>query len=98
MDTWQGVDISAELKNAFIDGDGFYTVWAYNAGSGRYEIYAGLTPQSVTKIGEWGELPQNGTLTAIGFGDGFKWGGQSYQLNLQMNFGTTLNEALGITD
>lgn len=100
LDNWQGTDnLSAELKNAFIDGDGFYTVWAYNAGSGMYEVYAGLTPQTVTKLGEWSiGLPQNGTLAAIGFGDGFKWGGQSYQLNLQMNFGTTLNEALGITD
>lgn len=100
LDNWQGTDnLSAELKNAFIDGDGFYTVWAYNAGSGMYEVYAGLTPQTVTKLGEWSiGLPQNGTLAAIGFGDGFKWGGQSYQLNLQMNFGTTLNEALGITN
>lgn len=99
MDNWQGVDVPADLKNAFIEGDGFYTVWTYNAESGKYEIYAGLTPQTVTKIGEWDTgLPQNGTLTAIGFGDGFKWGGDSYRLNVQMNCGATLNEALGITD
>lgn len=100
LDNWQGTDnLSAELKNAFIDGDGFYVVWAYNTESGKYEIYAGLTPQTVTKIGEWDTgLPQNGTLAAIGFGDGFKWGGESYQLNIQMNCGSTLNEALGIEE
>lgn len=87
------------MKNAFIDGDGFYVVWAYNTESGKYEIYAGLTPQTVTKIGEWDTgLPQNGSLAAIGFGDGFKWGGESYQLNIQMNCGSTLNEALGIEE
>ena len=100
LDNWQGTDnLSAELKNAFIDGDGFYVVWAYNTESGKYEIYAGLTPQTVTKIGEWDTgLPQNGSLAAIGFGDGFKWGGESYQLNIQMNCGSTLNEALGIEE
>lgn len=100
LDNWQGTDnLSAELKNAFIEGDGFYVVWAYNTESGKYEIYAGLTPQTVTKIGEWDTgLPQNGTLAAIGFGDGFKWGGESYQLNIQMNCGSTLNEALGIEE
>lgn len=100
LDNWQGTDnLSAELKNAFIDGDGFYVVWAYNTESGKYEIYAGLTPQTVTKIAEWDTgLPKNGTLAAIGFGDGFKWGGESYQLNIQMNCGSTLNEALGIEE
>ena len=100
LDNWQGTDnLSAELKNAFIEGDGFYVVWAYNTESGKYEIYAGLTPQTVTKIAEWDTgLPKNGTLAAIGFGDGFKWGGESYQLNIQMNCGSTLNEALGIEE
>ena len=99
MDIGQGSEnLSDELKNAFIAGDGFYIVWAYNAENSNYEIYAGLTPEQVTKIGEWDmELPENGTLTAIGFGDGFKWGGQSYQLNIQMNCGATLNDALNIS-
>lgn len=100
LDNWQGSDnLSDELKNAFIDGDGFYIVWAYNAENGNYEIYAGLTPQTVAKIGEWNTgLPANGTLTTFGFGDGIPWGGQSYQLNVQLNCGDTLNEALGITE
>ena len=94
-------DIPDAAENAFIAGDGMYIVWQYEASSGKIKCYVGTSADNVTYLCEAGagdDLATDGTVTAIGFTEGLGWGGQSWSPTVEFRYGTTLNEALGITE
>ena len=96
---WTMVDLSTDLKTAYESGNGIYVVWGYNAESGGMDIYAGTTKENVAKVGSFraDAFPKNGTVSAVGFGDGL-WGNPDFSVTVELNYGATLNEALGLTE
>lgn len=96
---WTMTDLSADLKTAYESGNGIYVVWGYNAETGGMDIYAGTTKENVAKVGSFreGAFPKNGTVSAIGFGDGL-WGNPDFSVTVELNYGATLNKALGLTE
>lgn len=96
---WGSAELGATEKDAYARGEGIYVVWGYNAETGGMDIYAGTTKENVVKVGSFreGAFPTNGTVSAIGFGDGL-WGNPDFSVTVELNYGATLNEALGLTD
>ena len=96
---WGAAELGTTEKNAYARGDGLYVVWGYNAETGGMDIYVGTTKENVAKIGSFREdaFPKNGTVSAVGFGDGL-WGNPDFSVTVELNYGATLNKALGLTD
>lgn len=96
---WTMVDLSEEQKTAYESGDGLYVVWGYNAETGGMDIYTGTTKENIAKVGSFraDAFPKNGTVSAVGFGDGL-WGNPDFSVTVELNYGATLNKALGLTD
>lgn len=96
---WTMVDLSEEQKTAYESGDGLYVVWGYNAETGGMDIYTGTTKENVAKVGSFraDAFPKNGTVSAVGFGDGL-WGNPDFSVTVELNYGATLNGSLGLTE
>lgn len=96
---WTMVDLGTTEKNAYARGDGLYVVWGYNAETGGMDIYAGTTKENVAKVGSFraDAFPKNGTVSAVGFGDGL-WGNPDFSVTVELNYGATLNGSLGLTE
>ena len=95
-----GATVSVQKVNdAIKDGKELIVVWAYNAETGSMDIYAGETVSTVTLCGSLytGRLGENATITSITLCD--PWGGSvKSDIAVELNYGATLNEALGLTD
>lgn len=96
---WTMVDLSEEQKTAYESGDGLYVVWGYNAETGGMDIYTGTTKENVAKVGSFraDAFPKNGTVSAVGFGDGL-WGNPDFSVTVELNYGATLNGSLGLPE
>lgn len=103
--TWGGMTamlatfLDGAIRNALKNGDEVIIVWAYNAETGSMDIYAGTTAQNIIKIGTLysDKMDKNATITSVTLCD--PWGGSvKSDINVELNYGATLNEALGLTE
>lgn len=87
------------IRDALKNGNEIIIVWAYNAETGSMDIYAGTTAQNIIKIGTLysDKMDKNATITSITLCD--PWGGSvKSDIAVELNYGATLNEALGLTE